>query len=1036
MTSSFFPNEGEEGTGTGSFISGGGTPTGTGTQSGTSSFSSGDVFLSSGSIANGNTLRLVLNNGAVVNVDVSELVTVTSEVSGLTFNESNRQLTLNASDGRSFSVTIPEGESGGGPVTPGVDTFVDDVTFDTNTNTLTIHRNDNITFGVSLQGIIDEITTDTNTYLNDLSITNNILTASYNDAMDPLTLDITDLVNSNISLDDFVSGTATNDFVITSVNGVATWKAPQGAGTGGNPVESGEFDIDGSSVPTNLRLVKEDGSTVLIPAAPLVAYIQAQSNQDNKFVNSINYQHSNTTMTLTFNNGDAPLTVDLSELDNTNENLDELTDVSTDGATGEDILVYRSGAGGTLWRPASISSLLAGLTVPVSSSAPEASTDITSKVYVDTEISNAVSQEAIARGQADISLEQAAETYTDTEIEALDAELRAFIEALQLGGVSVQLFGTFSNFAAAENSRSSLGNVTYDAATDTFTGITLSNNTGSWHVQAISGDNFILAGTVENSTTPIRFNVLSAGIQGPKGDAGMDGTSVTVMQIPTGAELTDGTNTAIVTNGMDGAPGPQGPYEVSLYQQVPDSESAPLAPTATWDGTNFGNLGDWMSAFPGIATGMDTYRSFAEYAPSSNSLGGWATPFEVSAEGPAGPSGPIGPPPAFSMTGTASALATTEAPTVAISGAGTTDDNYVVAIGVPAGAKGDKGDLITTITSGPPASPDVGDIWIDTDDGVESTWDGTQWFQSGGPGVTSNATGGGGGTTDAVSYAEAQTLTEAQKETARNNIDAAGHLELDGNLSLELADGITISGSMFPATVETDTFSYDFFVTGLPQFLVGDYAVYIQDGQTEYSIFEVTLSLGGSVAFLWLDSGAGTRPPGGTFTATMDMYRPAGNFAAVSVTGQNVVGDIINDIATSLQFEGGELTVTASGSQPGTFVIGVEDDSYIVAPFATTTVYQVGQNFTSGNKLYAVTTAPTADNDRFADVDEAIASSEEILDGGTVITNTVTLDNDWSVQSTTDGLNFINGSDIRMRLTAAGGLLVEGAVTQNNGPIT
>ena len=239
---------------------------------------------------------------------------------------------------------------------------------------------------------------------------------------------------------------------------------------------------------------------------------------------------------------------------------------------------------------------------------------------------------------------------------------------------------------------------------------------------------------------------------------------------------------------------------------------------------------------------------------------------------------------------------------------------------------------------------------------------------------------GSGG--DAVLYTT-QTLTEAQKEIARNNIDAAGHLELDSNLSLELADGLTIAGNIQVSTIVANFGSYDLLVTEtVPGALVGDYFVYIQDGQTDYSIFQVTLAVTGATAFLWVTSGSGSRPTAGAFSAVMDHYRPASNFAAVQVTGFNANGDVVTDVATQLQFNGDELTVGEAVAGSGVFTVGVKNTTFNVAEFSASEIYIVGQNFTSGNKLYEVTTAPTADDRTFDDAAQAIASSTEILDGG------------------------------------------------------
>ena len=94
--STFFPYSGT-----------GGTPTREDTTPGTQTFTGDDIFLQSGTLRNNNTqLRLTLNSGATVDVDISELVS--PEITGLTFNESNRQLTINTGDGLSYSVSIPD----------------------------------------------------------------------------------------------------------------------------------------------------------------------------------------------------------------------------------------------------------------------------------------------------------------------------------------------------------------------------------------------------------------------------------------------------------------------------------------------------------------------------------------------------------------------------------------------------------------------------------------------------------------------------------------------------------------------------------------------------------------------------------------------------------------------------------------------------------------------------------------------------------------------------------------------------------------
>ena len=66
-----------------------------------------DVFVDSVSFQSG-ILSVHLNNGVTRTVDIGS---VNSHVSGISFDGTNRRLTVNRSDGQSFSATIPEGET-------------------------------------------------------------------------------------------------------------------------------------------------------------------------------------------------------------------------------------------------------------------------------------------------------------------------------------------------------------------------------------------------------------------------------------------------------------------------------------------------------------------------------------------------------------------------------------------------------------------------------------------------------------------------------------------------------------------------------------------------------------------------------------------------------------------------------------------------------------------------------------------------------------------------------------------------------------
>ena len=113
-------------------------------------------------------------------------------------------------------------------------------------------------------------------------------------------------------------------------------------------------------------------------------------------------------------------------------------------------------------------------------------------------------------------------------------------------------------------------------------------------------------------------------------------------------EKTDGT--PIAGGGGDGEQGPQGIYQVNLYRRVTHGAASPSAPSgAIYDGSAFTTIpAGWQALFFGSfdETNFDYYKSFAEYNPGSESLGGWATPYKIGADagatGPAGAAGPQG----------------------------------------------------------------------------------------------------------------------------------------------------------------------------------------------------------------------------------------------------------------------------------------------------------------------------------------------------------------------------------------------------------
>ena len=110
----------------------------------------------------------------------------------------------------------------------------------------------------------------------------------------------------------------------------------------------------------------------------------------------------------------------------------------------------------------------------------------------------------------------------------------------------------------------------------------------------------------------------------------------------------------------------QGIYRIYLYMQTTHGDPAPAAPTgATYDGTNFANVpSGWQTGFftSFNDAAFDYYESFTEYNPKDNSIGGWSTPFVISADtggvgpigrpgdpGKKGDPGPIGPQPTLAL---------------------------------------------------------------------------------------------------------------------------------------------------------------------------------------------------------------------------------------------------------------------------------------------------------------------------------------------------------------------------------------------------
>ena len=85
------------------FTTDNGQPTSSGTAVAGFFTNPGDVFLQNLRFVSG-TLTAELNNGDTISVDIGG---VNSHVSGVTFDSSNRRLTVNRSDGQSFSANIP-----------------------------------------------------------------------------------------------------------------------------------------------------------------------------------------------------------------------------------------------------------------------------------------------------------------------------------------------------------------------------------------------------------------------------------------------------------------------------------------------------------------------------------------------------------------------------------------------------------------------------------------------------------------------------------------------------------------------------------------------------------------------------------------------------------------------------------------------------------------------------------------------------------------------------------------------------------------
>ena len=153
------------------------------------------------------------------------------------------------------------------------------------------------------------------------------------------------------------------------------------------------------------------------------------------------------------------------------------------------------------------------------------------------------------------------------------------------------------------------------------------------------------------------------GNPGPRGPAGQDGTDGARGPAgpqgnpgPTGPRGPDG---AAGADGADGAQGPQGVYRFTIYRSVLHGATRPATPSG--GSVSNGALTaptSWSETFPTeqvrLQSTYDTYESFANYNPASNSLGSWSVPFKIDVEaGPAGPAGPQGNPGARGPAGPA-----------------------------------------------------------------------------------------------------------------------------------------------------------------------------------------------------------------------------------------------------------------------------------------------------------------------------------------------------------------------------------------------
>lgn len=164
----------------------------------------------------GEDLILTLSNNTTVTTSLSDVFT-SGRISGFDFDISSNTLTVSQHN-HSMSTVIPLGGSGG----TSTDTFINDLTFDVNTLSLTASRSDGQGFSADLSVLMDTVIANTDFFVSTAQVIGNDATFTLNNGT-VVQMDVTTLNNANLRMSDIDGVFITSDISfnrnkITGVN--------------------------------------------------------------------------------------------------------------------------------------------------------------------------------------------------------------------------------------------------------------------------------------------------------------------------------------------------------------------------------------------------------------------------------------------------------------------------------------------------------------------------------------------------------------------------------------------------------------------------------------------------------------------------------------------------------------------------------------------------------------------------------------------------------------------------------------------------